>query len=274
MDHIPQPSFIVAGGVRCATGWIRTCLNEHPNVYMVSKETHFFDQNYEKGIKWYSNFFKVSSNERIKGEKTASYLHHELVAKRIKDTLPKTKIIICLRDPVERMHSHLTMAASNKNNLTVKDLLATMKSGSKYIEWGKYAKQLRFFFDTITRENILIQIYEDKDNDPHNFMSEIYRFIGVDPNYKAPSTLLRTKLGQFEHTNKFWRTASKFLLHPRGPLLFRSIYTSMRPKEKKRALPDDLYRQFAKHYEEDLFQLEELINRDLSRWPTKRFVST
>jgi hypothetical protein len=241
---------------------------------MASRETHFFDQNYEKGIKWYSKFFKDSSNEKIIGEKTASYLHHELVAKRIKDTLPKTKIIFCLRDPVERLHSHLTMTASNENNLTLKDLLATMKSESKYIEWGKYAKQLRLFFNTIPSKNILIQIYEDKDIDPYRFISEIYRFIGADPNFKAPSTLLRTKLGQFEHTNKFWGTLSKFFLHPRGPLLFRSIYTTMRPKEKKGVLSDDLYRRFAKHYKEDLFQLEELINRDLSHWPTKRFVST
>jgi len=82
------PTFIVAGGVRCATGWIRECLSEHPDIYMQEKETHFFDQNYEKGGNWYSNFFNVSENFEIIGEKTASYLHIENVAKNIKELIP------------------------------------------------------------------------------------------------------------------------------------------------------------------------------------------
>jgi hypothetical protein len=85
--------------------------------------------------------------------------------------------------------------------------------------------------------------------------------------------LLRTKLGQFEHTNTLWGGISKVLLHPRGPILFRSIYTRIRPKVNKRKLSDAIYKRFSKYYEEDLFKLEELINRDLSQWPTKRFVN-
>jgi hypothetical protein len=274
MDQVPQPSFIVAGGVRCATGWIRSCLIEHPEVYMTGKETHFFDQNFEKGIEWYTNFFKDHRDQKSIGEKTASYLHNELVASRIKKTLPDIKLIFCLRDPVERMYSHITMIASNDDTLNIQDLLDSQKSGSKYIEWGKYAQQLRVFFDKIPHENMLIQIYEDKDRDPYGFMSEIYRFIGVNPNFKAPSTLLRTKLGQFEHTNKFWGGISKIMLHPRGPHLFRSIYTKMRPNAKKSILSEDINRQFSKHYKEDIFLLEDLIDRDLSQWSTKRFVET
>jgi hypothetical protein len=105
-------------------------------------------------------------------------------------------------------------------------------------------------------------------------MSEIYNFIGVDPDFKAPSTLLRTKLGQFEHTNKFWGWISKIMLHPRGPLIFRSIYTRMRPSVKKSVLSDDIYRRFSNHYEQDLFQLKKIIDRDLTNWPTTRFVKT
>ena len=273
MEHILQPSFIVAGGVRCATGWIRSSLSEHPEVYMPNKETHFFDQNFEKGIEWYSNFFKDFSDEISVGEKTASYLHNDLVASRIMNTLPDIRLIFCLRDPVERMYSHLTMASSKDTNLKIQDLLLSEKSGSKYIEWGKYARQLRVFFNIFPRENILVLIYEDKDHDPYGFMSEIYSFIGVDPDFESPSTLLRTKLGQFEHSNTLWGGISKIMLHPRGPLLFRSLYTKIRPNNKKSILSDDIYRQLSKHYEEDLFQLEELIDRDLSNWPTKRFVN-
>lgn len=273
MDHVLQPSFIVAGGVRCATGWIRACLSEHPEVFITRKETHFFDQNFEKGIEWYSSFFKDYIDEKSVGEKTASYLHNKLVASRIKDTLPDVKLIFCLRDPVERMYSHITMTVSNNDNLKIQDVLNSDKILSRYIEWGKYAKQLRTFFDRIPLENMLIQIYEDKDVNPYGFMSDIYRFIEVDPNFNAPSTLLRTKLGQFELTNKFWGGISKIMLNPRGPLLFRWIYTKIRPEERKQVLSDDIYKRFSKHYEEDIYQLEDLIDRDLSHWSTKRFTS-
>ncbi len=267
-----EPTFIVAGGVRCATGWIRECLSEHNEVYMQPKETHYFDQNYEKGKDWYSEFFHDKTAETIIGEKTASYLHSDQVATRIKESLPNVKLVFCLRDPVERMYSHYVLSASNDNDLRQRGFLESLDFEPKFMEEGKYSKQLSPFFSEFPRENILIKIYEDIQTNPFAFISEIYNFIGANPDFKAPSTQLRTKLGQLEHTSFFWGNLSKIMLHPRAPFFFRSIYTGIRPDENRSILTEGVYKRFAEYYRDDLLQLEKLLGRDLSIWRTRRFV--
>jgi hypothetical protein len=267
-----QPTFIVAGGVRCATGWIRECLSEHPEVYMQPKETHYFDQNYEKGKEWYSEFLHYKTVETIIGEKTASYLHSDQVANRIKESLPNVKLVFCLRDPVERMYSHYALSASNDNDLRQRGFLECLDFEPKFMEWGKYFKQLTPFLSEFPRENILIKIYEDIQTNPFTFISEIYDFIGANSDFKAPSTQLRTKLGQLEHNSLLWGSFSKIMLHPRAPFFLRSIYTSIRPDENRNVFTENVYRRFADYYRDDMLQLEELLDRDLRVWRTRRFV--
>ena len=267
-----QPTFIVAGGVRCATGWIRECLSEHPEVYMQPKETHYFDKNYEKGKKWYSKFFHDKTVETIIGEKTASYLQSDQVVTRIKKTLPNVKLVFCLRDPVERMYSHYALLASNDNDLRQRGFLESLDLEPKFMEEGKYSNQLAPFFSEFPSENILIKIYEDIQTNPFTFISEIYNFIGANPDFKAPSTQLRTKLGQFEHNSFFWGNLSRIMLHPRAPLFFRSIYTGIRPDENRSILTDNVYKCFAEYYRDDLLQLEKFLSRELSIWRTRRLI--
>ena len=264
-----EPSFIVAGGVRCATGWIRQCLKEHPEVYMPQRETHFFDQNYAKGKPWYMEFFKDHADEKAVGEKTAAYMHDELVPERIKETLPDVKIILCLRDPVERMYSHYSMAAAEDEALQATGFMDSMKPGTKYVESGKYGEQLQRFLEALPPENVLVTFYEDKDRDPYGFIEQMYRFIGVDPSFKAPSAEIRTKQGKLEHNNRLWGTLSRVMLHPRAPFFFRSLYTGIRPEERGE-LDDEAYRRLSAYYAEDLPLLEKLTGRDLTIWRTRR----
>ena len=218
------PHFIVGGGVRCATGWIRACLSEHPTIYMQPKETHYFDQSYERGSVWYNEFFTDHDGKEIVGEKTASYLHDPSVAERIHRSFPDVKLVFCLRDPVERMYSHYSMLASDNEELQRLGFLGSIESDQKFSEWGKYYTQLKRFIEFFPREKILIKIYEDKDRDPYSFMSDIYSFVGADPDYQAPSTIVRTKLGQLEHNNMIWGSLSRIMLHPRAPFFLRSLY--------------------------------------------------
>jgi len=266
----PHPTFIVAGGVRCATGWIRECLSEHPEIYMQSKETHYFDQNYEKGGEWYSHFFSDHKNKQIVGEKTASYLHNEQVSLRINGLLPNVKLIFCLRDPVERMYSHYSMSANNDETLREMGFLHAVEHEPKFLEWGKYCHQLAPFLSRIPKENIQIKIYEDIKPNPHAFISDIYDFIGANPKFNAPSSQMRTKPGQLEHNSFFWGSLSKIMLHPRAPFYFRSLYTSIRPDEKRKKLTEQVYRRFSAYYQDDILQLEEILGRDLTLWRTKR----
>ncbi|MGQ9848050.1 MAG: radical SAM protein, partial [Bacteroidales bacterium] len=77
------------------------------------KEVHYFDKNYDKPINWYKQYFslKFAVNDSIMvGEATPNYLYHPYVAGRIKKTIPDVKMIVLLRNPVERVISQYFQA--------------------------------------------------------------------------------------------------------------------------------------------------------------------
>lgn len=271
MTAIIKPDFIVAGGMRCATGWIRECLKEHPDIYMARKEPHYYDRNYEKGLDWYQGFFEDYLGEQRIGEKTATYLHYRNAPKNIKETNPDMKVIICLRDPVERMFSHYSMLAESDNILKENGFIGSVKSGADFVLWSQYAEQVKLYQDTFRPENLKFVIYEEKDEDPIGFIQELYQFIGVNHNVEAKSAGLRTKRGQFEHNHWFWGTLSKIMLHPRSPASFKEIYSEFRPTYSNSALDAATYEDLA-HYFDDIITLERLLGRKLDCWRTRQYI--
>ncbi|MEX2132610.1 MAG: sulfotransferase domain-containing protein, partial [Acidimicrobiia bacterium] len=105
---MPQlPTFLIAGAMRCGTTSLNAYLREHDEITVGQpKEVHFFDQNYERGIDWYLQHFPGSDTAKAIGEATPAYLYFPEVAERIATTLPDVKILLLLRDPVDRAHSH------------------------------------------------------------------------------------------------------------------------------------------------------------------------
>ena len=60
------PNFLIIGAARCATGWISQCLREHPDIFVASDETRFFDENYKKGLGWWEQrYFNTWKNNKI-----------------------------------------------------------------------------------------------------------------------------------------------------------------------------------------------------------------
>lgn len=110
------PSFVIAGSQRCGTTSLYRYLSMHPSVYpALTKEVHYFDLNYSRGLNWYAAHFiskSLAAKKRkprstgITGEASPYYLFHPLAPARLRSLLPDTKIIVILRDPVERAISH------------------------------------------------------------------------------------------------------------------------------------------------------------------------
>lgn len=104
-----KPSFIIAGIQKGGTTSLYNYLNSHSQILSVfQKEIHYFDFKYHKGTKWYAaNFpFKWSVRKRqLVGEATPTYLYSPLAPMRIKRFKADMKIIILLRNPIERAYS-------------------------------------------------------------------------------------------------------------------------------------------------------------------------
>ena len=110
------PNFIVAGAQKSGTTSLFAYLCEHPQVCPpMTKEIGFFDNQFQRGLRWYRSHFPLPceykpqadrSRPLATGESTAYYMLHPHAPRRIAETLPNAKIILLLRNPVERAYSH------------------------------------------------------------------------------------------------------------------------------------------------------------------------
>ena len=118
------PTFLIAGAARSGSASVFRALSEHPAIgrpfLRGSREVHYFDNNYGRGLGWYQSHFpfraQMERSARSAGVKTPLafesgiyYMFHPLAPERIKRDLPDAKLLVLLRDPVERafsMHAH------------------------------------------------------------------------------------------------------------------------------------------------------------------------
>jgi Sulfotransferase domain len=184
-----KPSFIVVGAQRSGTTSLYRALSAHPNVVrpLFFKGVHYFDVAYDRGLPWYGGHFPLRTTgwntaRQTKGvavtfESSGYYMHHPLAPARIAQDLPDVKIVVMLRDPVERAysaHRHellrgLDDVESFERALDLEpERLAgevdRIRADSSYQSWshrhhsyidrGQYAEQLDTIFDTFGRERV------------------------------------------------------------------------------------------------------------------------
>jgi hypothetical protein len=111
------PGFIIAGAERCGTTSMFAVLRQHPAVFngtLPRKEVHYFDNKYGRGLAWYRCHFPLTLRARLAArgagtpvafEATANYMFHPLAPERIHRDLPGARLLVMVRDPVERAYS-------------------------------------------------------------------------------------------------------------------------------------------------------------------------
>lgn len=112
-----MPGFLIVGAQRCGTTSLSRTLCEHPAVFNAAlhEEVHYFDVGYRRGPAWYRSHFPLDARARLAGrgagvpavafESSPYYMFHPLAAQRIARDLPGVKLLVLLRDPVERTYS-------------------------------------------------------------------------------------------------------------------------------------------------------------------------
>ncbi|MEQ9486504.1 sulfotransferase family protein [Coleofasciculus sp. F4-SAH-05] len=208
------PSFIIVGAQKGGTTSLNGYLKSHPDICMArGKETWFFDKHYEKGISYYRLHFplKISSflNPRlVVGEASPSYIYNPRVPERIYTHFPNCKIIILLRDPIERAYSHykhmrrigfedlatFESAIEKEAERTCGELEKIMENGFyfsqsreffSYLGKGIYYPQVKAYLDKFGKDRVLVVDSNSFFLSEKTIMSEIEKFIGVKPhNYQ------------------------------------------------------------------------------------------
>jgi hypothetical protein len=244
------PSFIIVGAVRCGTTSLYYNICEHSCVLPASyDEIGFFDSNYELGINWYKSMFptkfkmkKIESKTGIciTGEDTPFYFWDKKSIERIKKDIPKIKLIILLRNPIDRAYSnyHLGVRLGSeslsfedsikkeielleKNNDFENDKIEKFLRPRSYIAKGLYYQQIKNWFDVFSKDQILILNTENLSVNPHQTLKQIFNFLNL-PNEKIQNIQNR-KVGNYQKMNENTREYLKKLFQPQNEKLFKIL---------------------------------------------------
>lgn len=207
------PDFIIIGGQRCGTTSVYMNLINHPCVAPAfRKEVHFFDNNFSKGVTWYRAHFPSSVYKYVKvrkvtfvtGEATPYYIFHPCAPQRIFNTVPRAKLIVILRNPVDRAYSHYHHEVRiGVENLSFEDAIKKEEERLRgeaekmlenenyysfnhqhysYLARGIYVDQLKTWMSIFPRKQILI--LRNFFDDPPAGLKKVYEFLGL-PDFES-----------------------------------------------------------------------------------------
>jgi len=221
-----MPDFLIIGAMKGGTTSLFNYLVQHPLIYPpFRKEIKFFDCNYTNGLSWYQSHFplkaKFNSDHAVTGEATPYYIFHPVAPQRIVHDLPGVKIIVLLRNPVDRAYSHYQhMVRARHERLSFeaaireeeKRLAGEVEKISQdpnyptarhirysYISRGRYAEQLKVWLDLLPREQILILDTNELSTHTSAIYKQTLDFLGL-PAWE-PRNFRNLKVGSYEELN-------------------------------------------------------------------------
>ena len=196
------PDVVILGTQRGGTTSLFDWLAAHRSVApSTTKEVHYFDRFYDNGERWYRAHFPLRLSPRLAIEATPFLLFSPVAPGRVAADLPtSTRFIVLLRDPVQRAisqywHSRrvhaedqpLEVALACEEERLAGQLEVVTAGGESfafrnfsYKARGRYAEQLRRWFDVIERERFLVMESEELWGDPRA-PERVLRWLGLSP---------------------------------------------------------------------------------------------
>jgi hypothetical protein len=202
----PLPDFLVLGAQKAGTTALYEYLRRHPQITGPSwKEVSFFDRHWARGERWYRGNFPnlARTREKLVGEASPSYVFHPLAPQRVQEVVPDARLIVLVRNPVDRALSQYNHeAALGREPLPFEEALDAeeerlrgeqerMAADPRYFsrEWwshtyqarGRYAEQLERWLAVFPREQLLILPTDDLGSDPAQAHAQVLEFLGASP---------------------------------------------------------------------------------------------
>jgi len=294
------PSFLIIGAQKAATTFVQQCLAEHPDVFMAPGETSYFeDPDYhETKREEFEKLFKNASGKKAIGIKRPSYLTKQECPLRIKQIIPHAKLIVILREPIERTISayfhNITYGfvppepvEKGLGKLLDGKLKAEYPRSQEIIEFSFYCKHLKRYFELFDNKQILVLFYRDILRNKKKQIQKIYRFLEVDDAYvpqqinNRPSavtySIARLKFLRCRNKYAFTYNKDNTRLYAKQQSLsdriiywtitcINRVFLSWTFSNTKPTLNEELKQRLYRIYEADILELEKLLNVKLAHW--------
>ena len=289
------PEFIIVGAAKSGTSSLYRYLEEHPNIYMPRlKELNFF---HTYGIKEspiilrsiemptnimsYTGHFYEAEEMQIKGEASPSYLiyYNRTIAniKKFYSNRKEPKIIIILREPIDKIWSHFKynrMHGLDPDFLSLDEAIEAEPQRIKkqhylpdvhYLNNTMYFEQVKAYIDNF--KDVLVVLFDDLQSNPNDLISRIHDFLGVE-------RIIPDNLGAKYNQSLTKKIPKNQIIKCLMELKFTSIPFPFKQKFKNyllrnETMPSNVNNQLKIIFTVEVEKLEKLLNIDLSMWLSK-----
>ena len=304
-QNVKLPDFFIVGAAKSGTTSLAKYLAEHPDIYIPpEKELHFFAFAGEKPIYYnehilgpvlitdfdeYCKYFENVETNKILGEASVTYLYKSLVDKVLmnissiyKEKKSDLKILIILRNPVDRAFSQYTTRLFQRENLPFLEACNKWSERNKnnwsiaydYIGFSLYYEAVKKYMENF--KFVKVFLYEDLKDKPLETIQEAYEFLGIDAEYIPLNIGKKYNVSKVPKNKLYWNAYSFFVSkNPLKPIAKKVLPNKLIDiiKEKvdtklfyKPKLDKISKRNLQDFFREDILKLQELIGRDLNHW--------
>ena len=304
------PNLFLVGAMKAGTTSVHYVLSEHPQIFMsevkepkyfafYKEQRHFLgpqdpaNQRLYVDRRRYLSLFRNRGTEKYAGESSTIYLYSPEAAENIKHEVPDARILVILRNPVDRAYSNFLYARqrglepepSFQRALEVEEARIAQGWGAlwHYKSKGLYAEQLERYLMNFPQRQIFIGLYDDLQSTPTEFYRQIWKFLEVSDSTVPTDTVLNRsgavrspflhvlllfflRLPQRLPRNFIWRlraSAVGGVLSSRLEALYNLNLTSPPP------LPLDVKNWLSHYYLSDIQKTEQIVGKSLDLWQMK-----
>jgi Sulfotransferase family len=273
------PNLFVVGVGKGGTSSLCADLEQHDDVFMSPvKEPHFFsdaDPDLVPAVKdegAYLRLFEAATDEKYRGEGSVSYFWDGRSAAAIRRASPDARIIVSLRDPIGRAHSHYwdTVRYGREQRsfrVAVEDELAgRLPSGREpYLRRSLYTEPLQRFIDEFGA-NVHVLFFEDLTRDSRAVLRHVFEFLAInpdtadriDPEIRNSFAVPRNRIARRVMSSARLRS----LARPFVPIPLRDSFEGLLLRRtEKPGIDADLVPVLTDHFADDRRTLEELLGR-------------
>jgi len=275
-------TFIGIGAQKCASSWLFDILADHPEAALSEKkELDFFSYHYENGYAWYEQQFPGTPGARAVGEISPSYFNEASVPERAKLYSPDLRILLSLRDPIERalsQHRHLIrigMVAGPDYRFET-----ALADNPSYIEQGLYATHLSRWLASFPKSQVHVVLMDDIKKNPEETARKVYEFLGIASDHRSvalyeksnPSYVVRSR--GMDKAIRFLRKTTRQLGLGRiwqvlGNSGLRKVYRGINRKPSEAVVPPvpaETLDKLRAIFSGEVGNLEQLLGRNLESW--------
>ncbi|WP_214324630.1 sulfotransferase family protein [Nonomuraea sediminis] len=289
---MPMPTFLVIGAPKAGTTALHAALRAHPGLYLSPvKEPKYFltdgpppssggpgdARTYREHV-WrrgdYEALFAAAPPGVPRGESTPFYLYDLDAQRRVHAAVPHARLVVILRDPVERAHSNWTHLWSAGLE-PIGDVVRACQEETRrialgwahfwhYLSLGRYGEQLAHLFTLFPRDQVLVFRYRDLVDRPADTLDRICAFLGVEQGLlsQVPRENV-TAHPASGHGHRLLSSLRRGLPGPLGEPIERLL---QRRGRARRPLTWDQRQRLIPHFAEDVELLQRILGEDFGDW--------